>query len=415
MIFPIGTKNSFGRLPAMGKWVLGAICFVSLAGLLMSAGRSPRTNRPPVQNLPQSCIENLEMLAPQNGTQDYYSWENTREFSGVELQAIQSLYLLAENVDVQTENGQDKHQPSESEFEQAPLENGNFRTILPIRNVDGWNLFVLAERFAPDSNFIRSFVLLIEGSNGWQSRYLFPAQVGEAGQDHYEGGYDFAMYGSDLNYDGREELVFISHTGMSPGYGNSEILQVSQLSDRIRLELKNLGVPRLHSHRAEFQDGFLVRVQLKEENSPTLISRIPLAKQQEMYFDPNGKWFGGTIRPWLSEEPTHVQPVEWNCNNSTYELLYTLQPLKGLANADTIGYFGSFWMLQSNDGRVGMGRNGRRAETIVSVPQSQSQSQNQGKESRDSSSVPSSGWTLIENNFYPFPGNRVLEYESLLP
>ena len=386
------------------KYLLKAFKIFSVLLLLPAACQSNELRRlgdaAASVELPQSCAASLQTPGDEK---DYYAWDSTHDFSQPELQAIKSLRLVSENLHVRTTSGgYRRYAIPGSKLMQEQLLNGKFRSILPIQNVDGWNLFVAAERFAPDSNFIRSFVLLIEGAGGWQSRYLFPAPAGEGTEEgntgNYLGGYDIAIYSMDLNYNGRKELIFVSHTGGKGSQISCEILQLRQDPELVRLQFEPFEIPRLHSFRAEFKDNFLVSVQLEEQNSPTLIRRLPLARRQNLDYGKNGKWLGGNARPRLDETPNHIQPMEWRCNDIRYRLLYTEQPLKGLANADTIGYYQSFWVLQADE------------EDLVDQELA-------GASSADALAGGSTilYWSLMENRFQPFQGNELFNYESLLP
>ena len=374
------------------KWNL-FYCFLALL-FLYSCQTSNKASKIPVWQV--ACAENLKS-ATFLDKHSYYPWqrdreEEPREFSETERQILQSLEL-----------GQFNNKFSSSEEQEQPQKN-YFRSILPLQSIDGWNFFVIGTVAHPLSRFIENFILLIEGSLGWQKHFLFPAQrqrFKDTKISEWRSGYDLTMFHNDFDHDGRKEFLFTSSTGGSGGYINIELLRIQPVHGQALLQIESLEIPSVHMAEGSFQDNFLVRIQLKEEKSPILIRRLPVARQRELGFDKNGKWTAKDIQvPWLYSEPNWVKPVELSCNNTVYYLLYTLQPLKGIANFDTIGKFKSFWLFQGDkNGQVkspqqSMSRMGRASE--------QKQSGNQD-------------WVLIESNFVPAPGNELLEYESLLP
>ncbi len=136
--------------------LLPAILVAGFSWLLLSC-QSDVVSRPPLEQAPATCRQNLnDLLAEQAArnrpfsaqgphdelyhTELYYSLEKTRGFSQTELQAIQSLDQVSETIRAQTVSGYRSYELPGSKLLQEQLQNGDFRTILPIQNVDGWNL-----------------------------------------------------------------------------------------------------------------------------------------------------------------------------------------------------------------------------------------------------------------------------------
>ncbi len=357
-----------------------------------------------------SCLasnsQDISFQEPETLT--YYSWENTREFSQLELLAIQNIQFTNYNriASEAVRNAVNADDPAgyynnatglvyngvpTNQLSQEHLQNENFRVIIPMQEIDGWNLFILAKTFVPESIYMRSFVLMIEGPNGWQSHYFYSVEG-------FSGGYDLSFTVVDLNHDGRKELLFTSHTGGSGNMVTIEILQIHLAKQGIKsstkqaavpqLQLQKLKIPRLHKKQASFQDNFTVMIELKEKKGPILIRRFPIAKEYNLGFDQDGKWTKGDQTPWLYSQPNRVHKQELQCNGRTYDALYIEQPLKGLANFDSIGYFASTWYLRHR-----------------------SQNEGTGKEQE----ISPFEWVLLNHKFLPNPGNELVEYQQLLP
>ncbi|MBN2652165.1 MAG: hypothetical protein JXR63_07275 [Spirochaetales bacterium] len=195
---------------------------------------------------------------------------------------------------------------------------------------------LIGYKFSDDSVYFKKIMFVLERSGKEISLYTLPQSI--------EAGYEPAMEFYDFTGDGVSEVLYKSSTGGSGGFYYYAILSFQKaatevlLPNRQEIAIKATG---------KFIKGF--KAEYKLPNQETKI--IDLSQNKEYYiqqkvYDETGNIVNDT-ELWITT-PVTIEPVK---SGEKYNIK-TIQMIKGLSNADTIGQINAEWEYKDKEWKL---------------------------------------------------------------